>query len=230
MRRPRPRPPRRGRGKGRGLILLGAALLTAAVLLWVVDGRIRPIVLELARAELDNLVTAEVNEVCSSLTEAGELSYNDLVQVFYDDSGEVVGMTTDMDMLNALRVSMGREVSTVLDGMERQRVQIPIGAVLNLTVFSSLGPEVSVEILHAGQVGISFESEFQSAGINQTLHQINMVISVDVLLMIPGGVHRQQLTSTIPLAQSILMGDVPESYASWNPYDQAADSNAAEEQ
>ncbi|MCD7830404.1 MAG: hypothetical protein LUG58_08225, partial [Clostridiales bacterium] len=97
MRRPRPRPPRRARGRGRGLILLGGALLTAALLLWVVDGRIRPIVLELARAELDNRVTAEVNEVCASLTEAGELRYNDLVQVFYDDNGEVVGMTTDMD-------------------------------------------------------------------------------------------------------------------------------------
>lgn len=199
------------------------------LLITLVDGRIRPIVIELARAELDNQVTGQVNKICTELAESGALTYSDIVTLSYDNSGTLTGMVTNMDTINNLRITIGREVSEVLDGMDRSRVQVPIGAVLNLNVLTGLGPEVSVEILHAGQVGIRFQNEFQEAGINQTLHQIDMIVSVEVLLMVPGGVYNQQLSCTVPLAESILLGTVPESYTNFEQFDSASDSNAAEE-
>lgn len=215
----------------RRFFLCFCGILAAVSLFFItLDGRVRPIAQTLALAELDNQVVGCVNGVCRQLTEEGTLSYETLVTLRYDDTGRLSGMTTSMETVNALRMAVGREVSQVLSGQTRRRVRIPIGAVLNWNLFTTLGPEVTVELLHVGQVGISFDSRFHTVGIGQTVHTIQMQVSVDVLLMLPGGITEQTLSCTVPLADALLMGEVPQSYTSIVYGDQytgaVSDSNA----
>lgn len=229
----RPRPPRRPMRiglKARLLLACGIAVILIAVTLIQVDSRLRPIIVRFAAAELDNRVSGTVNEVCQDMMASGRLTYSDLVDVIYDRNGQVLGLRADTDAINTLKMELGREVSEVLDGMDRQVVSVPIGSVVNIPLLSGLGPCISVEILHMGQVSVAVQSSFQEVGINQTLHTIDVVVSVDVLLMMPGGTCVQQESSTIPVTENILLGDVPESYSDFGRFDQASDSNAAEEE
>lgn len=202
-------------------IVLGIGLLAGAM--FQLDSRLRPIVIELAEVQLDNQVAEMVNQVCQDLEEGGQLTYNDIMQVVYDQDGQVIAMEADTDTINLLRTKLGNEVATGLGDMERQLVSVPIGTACHVPLLSGLGPVVSVEILHIGQVNVSVISDFQTAGINQTLHQIKVEVSVEVLLLMPGGTVKQQQTTTIPLAESILLGKVPSSYIS---LDSASDSRA----
>lgn len=231
MRR-RPRPPRRPMRMGLGarfLLVCGIVAALAVTIGIQADSRLRPIIVRFAAAELDNQVTGKVNEVCRSVLESDDLTYSDLVDVVYDQNGQVLGMRADTDTLNVLKMELGKEVSEALDGLDRQVVSVPVGTVVNIPLFSGLGPCISVEILHMGQVSVTVQSSFQEVGINQTLHTIDVVVSVDVLLMMPGGTYVQQQTSTIPITENILLGEVPESYSDFGRFDQASDSNAAEE-
>lgn len=208
---------------------LGLLLLLAGALV-LADARIRPVAITLAEAELDNQVTDAVNRACAEMSENGALDYGELVELTLDSSGKVVSLSTNTAALNALRVSVGQSVSEAVSGETRRRVRLPIGAVMGVNLFSGLGPEISVEILHTGQAGVSFEHVFEEAGINQVLHRINMIASVDVLLMLPGGITRQELTCTVPLAEAVLNGTVPNDYTSIAVPGSASDSNAAEEE
>lgn len=205
------------------LLLLFAGILTLA------DVKVRPVAITLAKAELDNQVTDAVNRACAEMSESGALNYDELVELTLDGDGKVVSLSTNTAALNALRVSVGQAVSEAVSGETRHRVKLPVGAVMGVNLFSGLGPEISVEILHTGQAGVSFEHEFEEAGINQVLHRINMVASVEVLLMLPGGITTQELSCTVPLAEAVLNGTVPNNYTSIAVPGSASDSNAAEE-
>ena len=58
----------------------------------------------------------------------------------------------------------------------------------------------------------SFESEFRSAGINQTLHRIKLCLTATVRVILPG--HSQSLivSAEAPIAENIIVGDVPQAY------------------
>lgn len=207
-------------GKQRFLLLMCGALLVTGLFFTELDRRARPIVQTLALAELDNEVTGTVNTLCRQLAQSGTLTYSELC--FDTDTS----MTTNMETVNALRMTIGKGVSEVLDGQTRRRVRIPIGAVLNWNLFTALGPEISVPLLHVGQVSVAFDGGFQSSGINQTAHTLNMVVKVDVLLMLPGGISKQNLSCTVPLAEALRMGDVPQSYTNIRYAGAISDSSA----
>lgn len=200
--------------KRRFLLIFCGILVVLSLFFGVLDSRVRPVAQTLALAELDNEVVGCVNSLIRQLTEEGTLNYDDLVNLRCDEAGNVIAMNTRMKGINDLRMTVGKGVSQVLDGRTRQRVRIPIGAALHWNLFTTLGPEISVELLHVGQVGISFDNRFQTVGIGQTAHTVTMTVTVDVLLMLPGGISNQTISCTVPLAESLLVGDIPQSYTS----------------
>ena len=69
---------------------------------------------------------------------------------------------------------------------------------------------------------------FTSAGINQTRHQIQMVLTVQVVLLLPGGTYDRTFTNKITVAESILMGDVPSHYSYFSQFDTAREAADAQ--
>lgn len=218
------------RGDLRRLILVLSGLLVALVLCNVLDARLRPVAVTLARTELDNQVSAAVNEVCAELVEGGALCYEDIITSHYDPASRLTELTTNMKMLNSVRVQVGKAVSARIEGKTPSFVRVPLGAVLHWNLLTGLGIPVKVPILHVGMMGTTFESHFSSAGVNQTLHRIDMVVRVQAVLFLPAGIAEQSVSYTVPLAQSLLVGEVPQSYTNLTrAFDQASDSNATEE-
>ena len=71
----------------------------------------------------------------------------------------------------------------------------------------SLNPERSA-------VSAAFSTEFESAGINQTRHKIYLSLQTSVRLVIPSGARQVLLQSQVLIAESIIVGEVPQSYVS----------------
>ena len=55
-------------------------------------------------------------------------------------------------------------------------------------------------------------TEFESAGINQTRHKIYLSLRTTVRLVIPSGARQVSLGSQVLIAESIIVGEVPQSY------------------
>ena len=58
----------------------------------------------------------------------------------------------------------------------------------------------------------TFESNFSQAGINQTLHQLNMIVSVDVSVLVMGETDSFTIHSEVVVAETVIIGDVPSTY------------------
>ena len=99
-----------------------------------------------------------------------------------------------------------------LNSIENQTVSVPLGAAMGVRFLAGFGPRLSVQILPIGAVSTSFETQFESAGINQTRHKIFLSLRTTVSLIVPTGSQKVDVKSSIPIAESIIVGEVPESF------------------
>ena len=215
------------RRQKRCCVLLVCLVLVAGIMLRL-DCKLRPAILEIALSDLETVVNNTIDQVCIQDAADGEITYSKLVQLQYDQNGKRQGLTTDMATLNVLRADMTRAIGQALGKVEEHPIQVPLGTAWGTALFSDLGPNIPVQVLSLESIAGYFESSFASAGINQTRHQIQMVLTVQVVLLLPGGTYDRTFTNKITVAESILMGDVPSHYSYFSQFDTAREAADAQ--
>ena len=89
---------------------------------------------------------------------------------------------------------------------------IPLGSLFLPEFISGKGPEIPVHIIAIRNSDAVFESHFSEAGINQTLHQVTMVVSVDVAVLVLGKTDTFTMTSEVVVAETVIVGAVPDTF------------------
>ena len=89
---------------------------------------------------------------------------------------------------------------------------IPLGAALGVSLFSGAGPLINVSVVPVGSVTTAFATSFESAGINQTRHEISLQASVLMRIIVPTGADSVTVDTLVPIAESIIVGQVPSTY------------------
>lgn len=208
--RRKPRP-----GRGRSLFLsavLGVGLAMLAISF--VNRRLSPILLTLSEAQVDRAVTAAVTRRVEGALAAEGLGYGDLMTLETDGSGRVSALTANTAGMNALR---GRILADVLDDLEnisQADVSVPLGSLTGWELFSGKGPEIPVGLLATGVGEANFQSAFSAAGVNQTRHQITLEVTVTLSVLLPGGPVERQVRVAVPVAETVIVGQVPQQYFS----------------
>ena len=71
---------------------------------------------------------------------------------------------------------------------------------------------IPVRILSIRNSDATFSSDFSQAGINQTIHQVIMEVSVDVAILVRGETDSFTVTSQVVVAQTVIVGEVPDTF------------------
>jgi hypothetical protein len=71
---------------------------------------------------------------------------------------------------------------------------------------------VTVRIMPLGSVQTRLYQQFTEAGINQTLHRIMLEVDFQVATVFPGYVVATDTTSSYPVAETVIVGKVPDAY------------------
>ncbi len=198
---------RKNRRIGFALIFAGCSILL--LLLW---GRLFPLIREMAAAEAENAVTQAINDVLADLIRSGELDYDKLIHLEKDDTGGVTAVYADMGRISLLRGEITRAVMREILDRDRVELRLPMGNLLGVAVLSGSGPALRLRILAVESIRTDLSSRFTAAGINQTLHQIRVEMQVSVRVLVPGGFASGSVTARLPVAETLIMGRVPESY------------------
>ena len=93
-----------------------------------------------------------------------------------------------------------------------QQVTLPAGSLTGNPFFSGRGPEVEIRLIPAGFVQTQMKNVFESAGINQTRHQILLNVRLDIQAVLPGYAIANQVDTDICLAETVIVGLVPGAY------------------
>ena len=180
-----------------------AGVLAALVLLWRLDVALRPAVSALAGAQVERLVTAQVEEALSALLAEDALACEGLYTVQTGADGSITAVTANSGKLNRLRSELLARIITQVESLDSNELSIPLGSLTGWALLSAAVPSAR------------FESQFTAAGINQTLHRVVLSLEVEVTLLLPGGTEEKRVDSQLVVSETLLVGEVPETYLGW---------------
>ena len=214
---------RRAAGRWQLPASLLAGLLLAVGVISLFQSQLRPLVVELAGVEVSNRVTRLINETVHQDVADGLLDYECLVSFERDENGQITALKSDMAASELLRNHATEQLYGGLEDKGPAHVSSPIGTPGGNVVKE--GTSTPVRVVSAGAVSAEFENRFSSAGINQTRHQILLNVEVEVSLMLPGGVEHRQVSTQVVVAETVLLGQVPDSYTYFSQFDNAKDAS-----
>ena len=197
-----------GRTAALVVLLLAAGLLA-------LEKNLSQTMLDVAFAEAYSMAVETLNRAVKLVTE-NEVTYDELMDATLDAEGRVTMLRADTMRMNELAAETALRAESELNNSENQFVNIPLGAALGIRSLSGFGPRMTMQILPVGAVHASFDTAFESAGINQTRHRIFLTLRATVSLIIPTGSQLVEVQSMMPIAESIIVGHVPDSFVDVN--------------
>ena len=192
------------------MLTLAVGLLIFFLITSLLETRLRPMVVTAAQAQTQNQMAAVVERTILGRLDGDGVSYSDFVTIQRDESGGIVALTTDTVALNRLRGELVETALEALRGVDVSQIQIPLGSLLDFDLVWGLGPTMKVHAMTVGTAEGEFSSEFTSAGVNQTLHKIDLELSIPLTLMLPGGAVEAVCRTSVPIAETVIVGQVPE--------------------
>ena len=196
-------------------LLLGLTLGVAAVC--GLERWFRPAIIAIARDHLSNQISGQIYDVVNAELTEEQLSYDTICTVLRDTDGNITALQTNMARVNLLKSTVTTEVAQEFDdSLIAERFSIPLGSVLPGMMLAGHGLNIHVTVMSVGNISAEFENEFRAAGINQTLHRVVLTVTSELRLLMPGGIYEFTDETRMILAETVLLGQVPQSYADFS--------------
>lgn len=192
--------------------LLAIIVLIAVILLLLFRYRYRSAILELAQTQVKNSTSDLINDAIDDQIELGNIQYDRIVYFEKDLNGRITALKTNMSEVNQLKTDILNLINDEILALDTADLGIPLGSLVLPEILSGKGPQIPVQILSIRNSDASFESYFTEAGINQTLQQLTMNVSVDVTVLVLGETSSFTVNSQVVVAETIIVGDVPETF------------------
>ena len=166
----------------------------------------------LARTQVSNSTSDLINDAINMQIEIGDIQYERIVYFEKDLDGRITALKTNMSEINRLKTSILNLINDEILAMDSSQLGIPLGSLILPEILSGRGKEIPVKIIAIRNSDAYFESNFTQAGINQTLHTLAMNVLVDVSVLILGKTEHFTVSSQVVVAQTVIVGDVPDTY------------------
>ncbi len=195
-----------------------AFLLIFLGILALIQIQVQPVVETIAaqRAHLEviNIINAAVDE------QLGQgIGYQQLVNVVTDEQGMVSYIQPDTVKITRLTTAIALDIEERINDLEEQGIEFPIGLLTGYILLADKGPNFHIDIRPTGDVAVDISDEFEEAGINQTRHRVILNVEADLGILIPFQSELVRVTNSLPLAENIIVGPIPDTYLNFNQED-----------
>ena len=139
-----------------------------------------------------------------------------MVYLEKDTAGNITALKTNMAEMNRLKTSILSLLDDRIYDISIDDISIPIGSLLFPDLFYGRGPKLPVRIISCSTSSAEFRNLFSEAGINQTLHQIALDVTVTISVMLPTGSLDVDVASEVIVAETVIVGTVPDHYVNFD--------------
>jgi sporulation protein YunB len=194
---------------GKRLIIVGLALLAFA---FYVDFQVRPLIERVSEFQSRTAAVRIINDVVLQELGSNAYNYENIVNLSFDENGELWSITSDMNTINRLKSRSALLINEAVGSLEKMNIGISLGTISGVGFLYGRGPVLPVRVLPKGYANAVLISEFTSAGINQTLHRMIMEVEVDITVIIPGFNQTMTVKTNYIVAETVIVGEVPNMY------------------
>ncbi len=187
-------------------------LVVVAVVFLSLRSKYRDVIEELAQTQVKNTTSDLTNDAIAKQIAAGNIAYDRIVYFEKDLEGRITALKTNMSEVNRLKTDILNIINDEILALDTSDIGIPLGSLFLPELLSGKGPAIPVHILSIRNSDANFVSHFSQAGINQTLHRLNMEVSIDVAVLVLGRTTSFTMTSEVVVAETVIVGDVPQTF------------------
>ena len=204
---------RRKKQKRRFALFLCVTVLLLVACTAVTEMRIRPVLSAVAESRAKNIATEAVNDAVWQVLCEQNVQYESLVTMTKDENDKVTAISVDSVKLNTICAEIRRLITEKLKGLSENQISIPIGSLTGIDMLAGRGPAIRVGITLSGSAVTTIDNDFQTAGINQTRHQMILTVNTKVYVIMQSGNFATEISNSIVVAETVIVGDVPEIYS-----------------
>ena len=166
---------------------------------------------EIAVSDASDVVTVRINNAIAEIMKTGDYDGDYFVSFEKNSAGEVTAISSNMSRINALSAHILDSIVGVTEN-HTLTVEIPIGNLSGVSLLMGRGPKIPIQIVVLTSSRVEFNNSIVTAGINQTKHQINLEVIVDIDILIPWDTESAQVQTEVLIADTIVVGKVPDTY------------------
>jgi len=185
-------------------------LIIAGITFYKVSEAVSSIFEELCIEKAISITTEIINSEANTVLL--KYDYKDLVMIIQDEQNSTNILKTDVVVINKIITQIPIAIEKRFKELEKEKIYIPIGAFTGSKYLAGTGPKMDIQIIQTGNVLTEVKSEFESAGINQTVYRIYLEIKGVVNILTPYNTINKEMVSQVLLVETIIVGGVPETY------------------
>ena len=210
---------RRMRVKSKLIIIIISIMAFILSAFLLIDWGIKPTIIAMSEAKVEYIAVLAMNNAVSQIL-GSNIKYTDLTDVLTDKDGKITMIQYNTILINTLARDTSTLAQDEIRSLGGEGISVPLGSITKSKILSGRGPNINVKIIPVGSVSTDFTDEFKQAGINQTRHKIFLTLKTQVRIVVPLGSDIIDVSTRVPIAETIVVGDVPDSYVNVDNEDQ----------
>lgn len=189
---------------------VGLVLLAVFSLLLGIFIKCRPAMTAFAESKAVWIATRIANETVASVLVRYEDLCRGMIQVHYAENQTISSVVPDSVAINKVRTAITDTAMETMDPIETMEVSIPAGTLLGFDWLSGWGPMVSFPISLTSTVLSDVSSSLEAVGMNQSTYRVLIHLDISLYVVTPGGRSSVGAQLSYPMAEAVLLGEVPD--------------------
>ncbi|MBQ8683663.1 MAG: hypothetical protein IJ518_04005 [Clostridia bacterium] len=186
------------------LFVVVGVLLTAFI-------RCRPVLTTFAESQAVWIATKTANRVVATVLEEHADLCHAMIEAQYNDQQILSSLFVDTATVNTVRTAITAAVMREMESYSSITVGIPLGTLAGMDWLSGWGPLIRFPMSVTGTVLSDVSTSLEAVGMNQSNFRVLVHISVNLYVVTPGGRSSVGAELSYPMAEAVLLGEVPDS-------------------
>lgn len=170
-----------------------------------------PIIKTYCTSKINSLTEQALNIAVSNVINT-TMNYDSIMSISYNNSGEITYISANQYIINTISREIIKDANERIKALDEDYMNIPIGTLSGIALFNGRGKPIKLSASPVAIIGSSFDSNFISVGINNTLHKIYLTITARVDMNLPIKKQTINVKQQILLCESVIVGKVPNVY------------------
>lgn len=205
-------------------IIFCLCIVVPIVLFEVFTILIEPSIIAMCEIQANSIGVSVSNKAIKQVME--EVGYDmQLVLLEKDEGGNIIALQANVVEMNYIASLIGSRTQQMYNELTEAYIKIPIGNFTGNALLAGRGPSLQVRIVPVGTVGSDFKTEFVSTGINQTRHRVYLQVISSMRVIAPFTTKTIKVVNNVNVAETVLIGDVPNSYYNLEGVDNVVDDS-----
>lgn len=193
-----------------------AFLVLFSILFVAFNIRISQVICSVSQTQAKYMAMDIINSVVTEyLSQTGDL-YQSVLSMEKNEDGSIRAVHTDIAKINQLQHNITTSILERLDQNGNTYLKVPITSLVGANILSNWGPSFPLKLVPLPNIQVTFKDNFVSAGINQTKYTLDLYVKLDMTVMVTPLQNDVSVEHVIPVAQMVLLGNVPSSYTDIN--------------